>query len=307
MKSRSYQRGFRMALPFLLPSLTGMLLFSVIPIIVAVFLGFTEWNGLSKISLTTGFFQTVSEFWVGLKNYGQILWDKEFWHVLGNTGYYILLYVPSILIASTVVAMILNSGRKMIGLYRVLYYIPVLTSWVAGALIWKWVLSPDLGAMNNILALIGIQGPAWLQDKTWAMPGIVLASIWKDAGFFGLILLGGLQAIDPTYSEAASIDGAGRFQKLFRITIPLLTPVLFFILVITLINSFQLFPQVMIMTTDAGPNGATQSMVERIYKYAFKYFKMGYASSFAWLLFVIIFFFTSIQMKMQNKWVNYDA
>lgn len=307
MTSRSYQRGLRMALPFLLPSLAGLVLFSAIPIVVAIFLGFTGWNGLSKINLTSGFFPMVVDQWVGLRNYVSILSDKEFWRVLGNTGYYIVLYVPSILVASTVVAMILNSGRKMIGLYRILYYIPVLTSWVAGALIWKWVLSPDLGAMNNLLALIGIHGPAWLQDKNWAMPGIVLASIWKDAGFFGLILLGGLQGIDPTYSEAASIDGANRIQKLFRITIPLLTPVLFFILVITLINSFQLFPQVMIMTTDAGPNGATQSLVERIYKYAFKYFKMGYASSFAWLLFVIIFFFTSIQMKMQDKWVNYDA
>jgi len=296
-----------MALPFLLPSLAGLVLFSAIPIVVAIFLGFTGWNGLSKINLTSGFFPMVVDQWVGLRNYVSILSDKEFWRVLGNTGYYIVLYVPSILVASTVVAMILNSGRKMIGLYRILYYIPVLTSWVAGALIWKWVLSPDLGAMNNLLALIGIHGPAWLQDKNWAMPGIVLASIWKDAGFFGLILLGGLQGIDPTYSEAASIDGGNRIQKLFRITIPLLTPVLFFILVITLINSFQLFPQVMIMTTDAGPNGATQSLVERIYKYAFKYFKMGYASSFAWLLFVIIFFFTSIQMKMQDKWVNYDA
>jgi len=178
---------------------------------------------------------------------------------------------------------------------------------VAGSLIWKWLLSRDYGPVNEILSWVGIQGPAWLQDPVWAMPGIVIASVWKDMGFFALIMLGGLQAINPTYYEAAQIDGAGYWLRFTRITLPLLSPVLFFIMIICIINSFQLFPQVMIMTTDAGPHGATQAMVERIYKYAFKYYKMGYASSFSWILFVIIFLFTIVQMKLQKKWVHYDA
>jgi multiple sugar transport system permease protein len=191
----------------------------------------------------------------------------------------------------------------------VLYYIPVLTSWVAGALIWRWFLSPEYGPLNALLGLIGVHGPGWLQDEHWAMPGIVLASIWKDMGFFGLIFLGGLQGINPSYYEAAQIDGAGGWTQFRRITLPLLSHVTFFVVVICVINSFQLFPQVMIMTTggDAGPHGATQVMVERIYKYAFRYYRMGYATAFSWLLFLIIFSFTWIQLRLQRKWVTYEA
>ena len=138
------------------------------------------------------------------------------------------------------------------------------------------------------------------------MPGIVLTSIWKDMGFFALIFLGGLQGIDSDYYEAAKIDGAGVWQRFWHITLPLLSPITFFVIVICLIFSFQLFPQVMIMT-DGGPYGATQVMVERIYRYAFSYFKMGYASAFSFILFAIIFVFTYLQLKLQKKWVHYDA
>ena len=141
-----------------------------------------------------------------------------------------------------------------------MYYIPVLTSWVAASLIWKWVLSPQYGILNQLLAVIGITGPNWLTSEVWAMPAIVLASVWKDMGFFGLFLLSGLQSIDKTFYEAAKVDGAGRIRTFFQITIPLLTPSIFFCLVMALINAFQLFPQVMIMT-EGGPNGATQVMV----------------------------------------------
>jgi multiple sugar transport system permease protein len=182
----------------------------------------------------------------------------------------------------------------------------VLTSWVAGALIWKWVLSPEYGVINNILSFIGIEGPGWLQDEKWAMPGIVLASVWKDIGFYGLILLGGLKNINPTYYEAADIDGANTWQKFKHITLPLLSPVTFFVIIICLIFSFQLFPQVMIMT-EGGPYGSTQVLVERIYQYGFQYFKMGYASAYSWLLFIIIFVLTIIQFKLQRKWVHYDS
>ncbi|RCW60374.1 binding-protein-dependent transport system inner membrane component [Halanaerobium sp. ST460_2HS_T2] len=138
------------------------------------------------------------------------------------------------------------------------------------------------------------------------MPGIVLASIWKDVGFFGLILFSGLRGISPTYYEAAKIDGANSWQRFKNITLPLISPTLLFVIIISLINSFQLFPQVMIMT-QGGPNGATQVMVERIYKYAFQYYKMGYASAFSWLLFIIVFVVTLVQMKLQKRWVHYES
>ena len=138
------------------------------------------------------------------------------------------------------------------------------------------------------------------------MPAIVLASVWKDMGFYGLFLLSGLKAIDTGYYEAAQMDGAGKVRQFFSITLPLLTPSIFFCVIMALINAFQLFPQVQIMT-ESGPNGATQVMVERIYTYGFKYFRMGYAAAYSWLLFVIIFVLTLVQMKLQKRWVYYES
>ncbi len=307
MRSKLKMSNLKAVFFFLFPSLAGILFFSMVPILTSLMLSLTQWNGLKKINLFGGLSDFLKEEFIGAANFINILAGEEFWRVLRNTCYFIILYIPLILIASIIVATLLNTDIKGITGYRVLYYIPVLTSWVAGALIWKWVLSPEYGAVNDILRLIGIEGPGWLQDKNWAMPGIVLASIWKDAGFFGLILLGGMQGINPTYYEAAEIDGARWWKRLTAITLPLLSPVTFFIIIICIINSFQLFPQVMVMTADAGPHGATQVIVERIYKYAFKYFKMGYAAAFSWILFAIIFFFTLIQMKLQERWVHYDS
>jgi multiple sugar transport system permease protein len=292
---------------FLAPSLVGLAAFSVAPMIASLALGLTKWNGLKAVG-----FSTLRDQWVGAGNYAAILGDAEFWRVLGNTSYFIVLYLPLILLASISLALLLSRGRPLLAAYRVVYYIPVLCSWVAGALVWKWVLSPEYGMLNNLLALAGIEGPAWLQDESWAMPGIVLASVWKDSGYFGLILLGGLQGINPSYYESADIEGATWLQKSLRITLPLLTPAIFFVVIICVINSFQLFPQVMVMTASGslppgGPLGSTQVMVERIYSYAFKYYKMGYASAWSWLLFAVILAFTTLQLKLQKRWVHYEA
>lgn len=280
---------------FLLPSFVGFIVFSLIPMISSLGISFTMWDAVSG-----------PPKWVGFGNYAQILNSEEFWRVLANTLYFIVLYIPLILVASLAVAHLLNSKARGIGVYRVIYYIPVLTSWVAGSLVWRWLLSPEYGPINAVLGYFGIAGPGWLHDRNWAMPGIVLASIWKDMGFFGLILLGGLQGINPAYYEAAEIDGASGWQKLIRVTLPLLSPSLLFVIVISVINSFQLFPQVMIMTK-GGPFGATEVMVERIYQYAFRYYKMGYASAYSWLLFVIIFAVTLVQMRTQKRWVHYES
>lgn len=287
---------------FLLPSCIGLLVFSLIPIVYSLVISLTDWNGLNPWNLAAG---TPNFVWLG--NFQDILAGEEFWRVLRNTMYYIVLYIPLILAASIFAAILLNNTFRGIGFFRVVFFIPVLTSWVAAALIWKWLLSDDYGPVNDILSFVAIDGPAWLQDPIWAMPGIVFASIWKDMGFFALIMLGGLQGINPTYYEAAQIDGANFWRRSIRITLPLLSPMLFFVIVMCIINSFQLFPQVIIMTQDAGPYGSTQVMVERIYKFAFKYYKMGYASSFSWILFLIIFLFTIIQLKIQKKWVHYDS
>lgn len=289
------------AVPFMLPSVLGMIIFSFLPIVISVVISLTDWNGQDHLNG-----QTLKSCIVGLDNYSRILQSTEFWSVLLHTVYYIVLYIPLVLVMSLFIASILNRNIRGIGVFRVLYYIPVLTSWVAASLIWKWVLSPQYGVVNQLLGYIGITGPNWLTDKIWAMPAIVLASVWKDMGFYGLFLLSGLKAIDPGYYEAARVDGAGRIRQFFSITIPLLTPSLFFCVIMALINAFQLFPQVQIMT-EGGPNGATQVMVERIYTYGFKYFKMGYAAAYSWILFVIIFLLTLVQMKLQRKWVHYES
>ena len=291
-----------MASPFLLPSLIGLLVFSMLPLVISGLISLTDWNGLDPL-MDPAFLET---HYIGLANYQSILTSAEFWKALTNTGKYIILYIPLMLMASLLVAQLLSRPGRGVGVLRVLYYIPVLTSWVAASLIWKTVLSPQYGALNSILAVFGIQGPGWLLDEAWAMPAIVLVSVWKDMGFFGLILLSGLVAIDRTYYEAASIDGAGSFTKFTRITLPLLTPSIFYVLIVGMINAFQLFPQIMIMT-DGGPNGATQVMVERIYKYGFRYYRMGYAAAFSWILFAIIMIFTALQMRGQRRWVHYDA
>ena len=267
--------GLLRASPFLLPSLIGLAIFYLAPMVVSIFISLTDWNGLDRL-FADGFMQ---EHFIGLDNYKAILTSQEFWKVLKNTLTYIVLYLPLMMAVSLAVASLLSQQRRGVGVFRVLYYIPVLTSWVAASLIWKSILAPQYGAMNNILAFFGIEGPGWLLDEKWAMPAIVLVSVWKDMGFFGLILLSGMVGINRTYYEAAEIDGAGAWTR---------------------------FPQIMIMT-DGGPNGATQVMVERIYKYGFRYFKMGYASAFSWILFLIIMVCTAIQMRGQKRWVNYDA
>lgn len=296
------ENGLLTASPFLIPSLIGFAIFYFAPMVISVFISLTDWNGLDRL-FAEGF---VRQHFIGLTNYKDILASPEFWKVLKNTFTYIILYIPLMLIVSISAAGLLSQKRRGVGAFRVIYYIPVLTSWVAASLIWKSILAPQYGAMNNILALFGIEGPGWLLDEKWAMPAIVLVSVWKDMGFFGLILLSGMVGINRSYYEAAEIDGAGAWTRFLKITLPLLTPSIFYVLIVSLINSFQLFPQIMIMT-DGGPNGATQVMVERIYKYGFRYFKMGYASAFSWILFVIILIFTAIQMRGQKRWVNYDT
>lgn len=303
---KTRQAGWKAALPFLLPSMVGFTLFSILPMITQLFISVTDWDGLSELTLFSDFGGFMQQFFVGLQNYVEIFTSKELYQVRGNTLWFIVLYIPLMLVAAMAVALVLNSKIRGVGFLRVVYYIPVITSWVAGALIWKWALSPQYGIINSLLGLVGIDGPNWLQSPQWAIPAIVLASVWKDMGYFGLMLMAGLQGINRQYYEAAAIDGAGKVKQFFRITLPLLTPTLFFIMIISLISSFQLFPQIMIMTPDGGPGGATMMLVERIYKYGFRYYEMGYASAYSWILFAILLVLTGIQMKLQKKWVNYD-
>jgi len=279
---------------FLVPSILGYLIFSLLPMLSAFYLSFTSWDIIGG-----------SPDWIGTENYVNIFKSNEFYRVFKNTFKFILMYIPTIMMSSFLLALLFDAKVKGVSGFRVLLFIPVLTSWVAGSLIWKSALNGQYGLVNNILSLIGIDGPGWLSDASWSMVSIVLVSVWKDIGFFSLIIFGGLRGIDRTIYEAAQIDGANRFQVLKEITFPLVTPTLFFVLITTMINSFQLFPQVMVMT-GGGPLGSTQVIVERIYVYGFRYFNMGYAAALSIVLLTVIILVTIVQIKLQKKWVFYE-
>ena len=262
--------------------------------IAAVLLSFTQWDLLTPPQ------------WIGFENFTELFKDKDFYRSLGNTLYFIAGYLPLVYILGLAAALALNSKFRGSGWIRAAYFLPVITSWVIVALLWKWILNPQGGLVNSGLAAFGITGPGWWTSSTWAMPSVILASAWKDLGYVMLILLAGLQAIPPEYKEAASIDGASNWQILRKITIPLLTPSTFFVLVISLINNFQVFDQFWIMT-EGGPEGSTTVILQNIVSNSFNYGRMGYASAMSMALFAIILIITLAQLRLQKRWVHYDS
>jgi len=278
---------------FLLPSLSGLLLFTGFPVISSLILSFHKWDLLSPARF------------VGLGNFREIAGSQQFWAALGHTIYFIVGYLPFVVAISLAVAVLLNQKLRGEVFYRAAFFTPVVSAWVAVALLWRWIFNPRFGLLNYALGLAGISGPSWLFDPAWAMPAVIITSIWKDIGFLTVMFLAGLQNIPTVYYEAAAIDGASSWRRFWQITLPLLSPTIFFALVISLINSFQVFDQVWIMT-GGGPAGATSVLVERIVKNAFSYSRMGYASALSWVLFLFIFGVTFVQIRAQKRWVTYE-
>jgi multiple sugar transport system permease protein len=272
----------------LLPSLVGMFTFLMLPVISSFVLSFTEWDMIGDIG------------WVGFDNYLAALADPAVQAALRNTLVYILGYLPAVVVIALGLALLLNRRIRGRVVFRAIYFVPVVTSWVAVSLIWKWLLNPQYGLINFALSLVGIKGPGWLFDPAWAMAGVILTSVWKDVGFVTVIYLAGLQDIPEPLYEAAALDGATPWQRFWSITWPMLAPTTFFVTTISLISSFQVFDQVWIMT-QGGPAGATSVMVELIYKNAFSYFRMGYASAISWILFALIFAITIAQNLLQKR------
>lgn len=279
---------------FLAPSYLPLIGFLVIPMVAAALLSFTQWDLLTPPQ------------WIGVENFTELFKDKKFYRSLGNTLYFIVGYLPIVYILGLAAALALNTKFKGSGWIRAAYFLPVITSWVIVALLWKWILNPQGGLVNSALSTIGVTGPGWWTSTTWAMPSVILASAWKDLGYVMLILLAGLQAIPPEYKEAAAIDGATNWQILRKITLPLLTPSTFFVLVISLINNFQVFDQFWIMT-EGGPEESTTVILHNIVLNSFNYGRMGYASAMSMVLFLIILSITLIQLRLQKRWVHYDS
>jgi multiple sugar transport system permease protein len=289
------QRGWRFRLTvtlFLAPSLVPLVLFLVVPMVSSIGLSFLSWDLLTRPR------------WVGLENYRGLLHDGDFHAALFHTVYFVAGYLPLVFCGGLVLALALNQRLRGVAWLRTLYFLPVVTSWVVVSLVWKWLLNPQYGIANRLLGFVGVHGPGWWLDPSWAMPSIILASAWKDLGFTMVIFLAGLQAIPEEYYEAAALDGAGRWSRFRNITFPLLSPASFFVVVISLINNIQVFDQVWVMT-QGGPAGSTSVVVQQIVQNAFSYGRMGYAAAMSWVLFGAILVITAVQLKLQKRWVFY--
>lgn len=295
VRSRSRSARWRYALTvlaFLLPSALPLALFTLGPMVAAFWISLHEWNLISAME------------WVGLGNYVGLLSEENTGWIFLHTVYYIVGYLPLVFLGGLAIALALNSRLPARAFWRGIYFLPVVTSWIVVALVWRWLLNPGNGIVNTVLGVVGIEGPGWWSDPLWAMPSIILASAWKDLGFVMVILLAGLQAIPEEMYEAARLDGASWWRRLVSVTLPLLSPSIFFVVVISLINGFQVFDQVYAMT-GGGPAGSTQVVVQEIYDLTFRYGAAGEASALSWLLFAVILAVTVIQIQGQKRWVTY--
>lgn len=280
---------------FLSPWILGMILFVGGPIIASLILAFCDWDLITAPKL------------VGIDNFAKMVTDSRFHSSLFNTFYYTLFAVPLGIIGSILVALLMNQKWKSVRLLRTIYYLPSVTAGVASSIIWMWLLNPDFGLINYGLNMIGIKGPLWMADSNWSKPALIIMSLWGVGGNM-IVYLAGLQGVPRQLYEAAEIDGAGIWHKFRYVTLPMLTPVIFFNLIMSIVWSFQVFTQVYVMTGgQGGPADSTLMLVLYIYQQAFKFHNMGYASALAWVLFIIIMIFTALQFRFAGGWVHYEG
>jgi multiple sugar transport system permease protein len=278
---------------FILPWLIGFVGLVAGPMLASAGMSFTEWKILKP------------PVFVGLDNFKAMFHDEIFWVSLYNTAYYTFLGVPLYLVASLLTALLLNRGYRTMPLFRTIYFMPSLTPAVANALLWVWIFNPDFGLANLLLGALHLPAQTWLFDPVLAKPCFILMGLW-GIGQTVVIFLAGLQGVPVELYEAASIDGASSAQKFWSITMPMLSPTIFFNLVIGMIGSFQVFTTAFI-ATNGGPENATLFYLLYLYRNAFQYFKMGYASALAWTLFAIVMFFTWLQFRLARRLVYYEG
>ncbi len=279
---------------YLVPVFLILLTFQVFPIFYSFGLSLYNWDLIGDPE------------WVGLDNFWRLWDDPMFWKSIWNTLYYSILIVPLSIFCSLSVAMLLNNPIAGLGIYRTIYFLPVITSINAVAIVWNFIYHPDYGLLNKLLAIVGLPAQTWLQDPFWAMPCIILMSVWKGLGYNVIIFLTGLQNIPKHLYEAARIDGASRWQQFRHITWPLLSPTTYFVFTMSIIGSFQVFSQVYMMTPRGGPLKSTSVIVYYLYQKAFEKFEFGYALAMAFVLFLIIFSATMFNKLYVEKKVHYN-
>lgn len=273
------------------PWLIGFLLLTAGPMVLSLLVSFSEWDLIKD------------PVWVGAAQYQALLNDPRFWQSLKVTGIYTACYVPLDLAGGLMLALLVRPNLPGMRFFRTAFYLPTVFSGVAFVVVWVWLLNPRGGLVNLVLSWFGIEGPRWLMDPAWALPALILMSFW-GWGRSMVLFLGGLQTIPPELYEAAAMDGAGRWRSFWKITLPILTPTLFFNLILSVISTFQTFTNAFV-ATDGGPLEATLFLVLYIYRQAFQYFNMGYAAALAWVLFGVIFVFTLLLFRSQRFWVFY--
>lgn len=278
---------------FILPWLLGLVIFIVGPILASFYFSLTDYEVVRP------------PVFRGLANYQRLFTDNLFWQALKVTTIYVVTSTPLGLALSFAIALLMNQKVRWISLWRTLYYLPTLVPVIASTMLWLWIFNPEFGLLNTLLRYVGIDGPLWLGHSQWALPSLILMSLWTVGGPM-LIYLAGLQGIPTDLYEAAEVDGAGTWAKFRAVTIPLMTPVIFFNLVMNMIFAFQVFAQPFIMT-GGGPRYATLFYVLYLYQNAFKFFRMGYAAALAWVLFIVILIFTLLVFRSSALWVFYEG
>ncbi|GAT74097.1 binding-protein-dependent transport system inner membrane protein [Microbacterium sp. HM58-2] len=287
-RSRLHHREHLAAAAFIAVPVLGFLIFIAYPLLFAVYASFTKWNGLSDPVFN------------GLDNYVEMWNDPYFWQAMGNTVF-MMIGIPIGLIISLLLALALNRKMRGTTFFRTVYYVPVISSLAAVAILWQWAYNGDFGLVNQVLGFFGIEGPNWLQNTDTAKPAIIIMAIWKGLGFSMLLYLAALQSVPRHLYEAASIDGAGALSQFRHITIPMLRPVTFFLVVTSIIGGAQIFIEINIMTPTGGPEFSTASIVWYIWQKAFNYLQMGYATSMSVVLGLLVFVITAIQFQVNRR------
>ncbi len=288
---------------FILPMLVGLFVFRLGPVVWSFLLSFQKYNPFQGGS------------WIGLENYRELIQDKEFHQIFLNTLKFTLWYLPLGVITSLVLAVLVDNKLRGIVLIRAIYFLPVISAVAAIGTIWAWLLNPLYGLVNFFIKIIlGVTGPEWLGSPKTALFTIVLVNVWRNMGYTMVIFLAGLQGVPQELLDAAWVDGAGKVKRFFRVVLPLLSPTTFFVIIVTMIRSFQIFDLVYILTAPAageggtvgGPAGSTNVLVISIFLNAFRYYRMGYGASQAYILFVMVAIITAIQFRFQKRWVHYQ-